>query len=182
MRVVAFAGSLRKASYNRGVLFALGELAPPEMAIEIHGIDGIPLYDQDVETEGTPPSVQRLRDVITACDGLIIATPEYNAGIPGVLKNTVDWLSRPPGHSVLTGKPSAVLGVTPGQLGTARAQGQLRAALEFSTAPVMPGPQVFIGRAREKFDAEGRLTDEKTRAYLAKYLAAFASWVNRNTP
>lgn len=179
MRIVAIAGSLRKASFNRAILWALAELAPPGLALEIHEIGEIPLFNQDVEAQGTPPAVQRLRDAVAAANGLLVATPEYNAGVPGVLKNTIDWLSRPPGTSVLAGKPAALVGVTPGQLGTARAQAQLRAAFEFSGAPVMPAPQVFIGQAREKFDADGRLTDEKTRQHLAKFLAAFEVWMRR---
>lgn len=182
MRIVAIVGSLRRASYNRSLLFNVAELVPAGVEIEIHPITEIPLFDEDVEAEGTPPAVQRLRDAIAAADGLLVATPEYNAGAPGVLKNTVDWLSRPPGRSVLIGKPVALVGATPGQLGTARAQGQLRAAFEFTASPVMPSPQVFIGRAGEKFDASGRLTDEKTRAFVASFLIAFARWIERNAP
>lgn len=182
MRIVAISGSLRKASYNRAILFALADVAPSGLALEIQPIRDLPFFDQDVEAEGTPEPVQQLRDAVAAADGLLIATPEYNAGVPGVLKNTVDWLSRPPGRSVLTGKPCAVLGVTPGQLGTARAQAQLRAALEFSSAPILPGPQVFVGRARERFDADGRLTDDKTREYLGTFLQAFVRWIERNAP
>lgn len=182
MRIVAIAGSLRRASFNRALLFNVAELAPAGMAIEIHPIADIPMFDQDVEAEGTPPPVQRLRDGIAAADGLLVATPEYNAGTSGVLKNTVDWLSRPPGKSVLLGKPVALIGATPGQLGTARAQGQLRAAFEFTASPVMPSPQVFIGRAREKFDESGRLTDERTRTFIASFLVAFTRWIERNAP
>ena len=182
MRIVAMSGSLRRASFNHAILFALAEVAPSGLAVEIQPIGEIPLFNQDVEAQGTPEPVQRLRDAIAAADGVLVATPEYNAGMPGVLKNTIDWLSRPPGKSVLSGKPTALVGVTPGQLGTARAQGQLRAAFEFVAAPVMPAPQVFVGQARDKFDADGRLTDEKTRAYLKTFMAAFARWVVRNAP
>lgn len=182
MRIVAISGSLRKASFNRSILFALAEVAPVGMAIEIQPIAEVPLFNQDVEAEGTPEAVQRLRDAIAAADGVLVATPEYNAGMPGVLKNAIDWLSRPPGRSVLGGKPTALVGVTPGQLGTARAQGQLRAAFEFVAAPVMPAPQVFVGHARDKFDADGRLTDQKTRTYLKTFMEAFARWVTRNAP
>lgn len=135
-----------------------------------------------MEAQGTPEPVQRLRDAIAVADAVLVATPEYNAGMPGVLKNAIDWLSRPPGRSVLQGKPAALVGVTPGLLGTARAQGQLRAAFEFSAAPVMPAPQVFVGQARDKFDADGRLTDEKTRAYLKTFMEAFVRWIERNAP
>ena len=179
MRIVAIAGSLRKGSYNRSLLFNIGELLPEGVAIEIQPIADVPLFNEDDEVKGTPEAVGRLRDAVKAADGLLVATPEYNAGVPGVLKNTIDWLSRPPGKSVLTGKPIAVLGASPGVLGTARAQVHLRAAFEFNAAPVMPSPQVFIGQARDKFDADGRLTDEKTRAFLRKFLEAYAVWVRR---
>jgi chromate reductase len=182
MRIVAMSGSLRKASYNRAILFALADVAPSGVAIEIQPIGEIPLFNQDVEAEGIPEPVQRLRDAITAADAVLVATPEYNAGMPGVLKNAIDWVSRPPGRSVLQAKPAAIVGVTPGQLGTARAQGQLRAAFEFCAAPVMPAPQVFVSLARDKFDADGRLTDEKTRAYLKTFMAAFVRWIERNAP
>ncbi len=182
MRIVAISGSLRNGSYNRSLLFNIGELLPEGMAIEIQPIVEIPLFNEDDEAKGTPEAVTRLRDAVKAADGLLVATPEYNAGVPGVLKNTIDWLSRPPGKSVLTGKPTAILGVSPGVLGTARAQAHLRTALEFNAAPVMPSPQVFIGQARDKFDAEGRLTDDKTRAFLGKFLDAYAVWVRRFPP
>jgi chromate reductase len=182
MRIVAISGSLRRASYNRSLLFAIAEVAPVGMALEIQPIAEIPFFNQDVEAQGTPEPVQRLRDAVAAADGLLVATPEYNAGAPGVLKNTIDWLSRPARGSVLTGKPTGLVGVTPGQLGTARAQGQLRAAFEFAAAPVMPSPQVFISLAREKFDADGRLTDERTRAALKTFMEAFQRWVQRNAP
>ena len=182
MRIVAISGSLRKASYNRSILFALAEVAPVGMALEIQPIAEIPFFDQDVEAQGIPEPVQRLRDAVAAADGLLVATPEYNAGTTGVLKNTIDWLSRPAAESVLKGKPTGLVGVTPGQLGTARAQGQLRAAFEFAAAPVMPSPQVFVNRAREKFDADGRLTDEKTRDFLGTFMVAFERWVRRNSP
>ena len=182
MRIVAISGSLRKASFNRQFSLLSPRWRQSAWRSRSSRSREIPLFNQDVEAEGTPEAVQRLRDAIAAADGVLVATPEYNAGMPGVLKNTIDWLSRPPGKSVLGGKPTALVGVTPGQLGTARAQGQLRAAFEFVAAPVMPSPQVFVGQARDKFDADGRLTDDKTRAYLRTFMAAFARWVARNAP
>jgi chromate reductase len=179
MRIVAIAGSLRKGSYNRSLLFNLGELLPEGLAIEIQPIADVPLFNEDDEAQGTPEAVARLREAVKAADGLLVATPEYNAGVPGVLKNAVDWLSRPAGKNVLGGKPIAIVGATPGALGTARAQAQLRAAFEYNAAPVMPSPQVFVSQARDKFDADGRLTDERTRAFLRKFLEAYAVWVRR---
>lgn len=182
MRIVAVAGSLRRASFNRSLLFNLAELAPEGMALEIHSLAEVPVFNPDDEATGTPAAVQRLREAIAAADGLLVITPEYNAGIPGVLKNALDWLSRPAGKSVLVGKPTAIAGVTTGSLGTARAQAQLRALLDHTATPVLPAPQVYIGLARDKFDADGRLTDEKTRAFAQKFLAAFAEWVRRLSP
>jgi chromate reductase len=182
MHIIALCGSLRRGSFNRALLVACVELAPAGMTIEVRTVDGVPLFNEDDEAQGAPEAVARLREAIGAADGLLVATPEYNAGVPGVLKNALDWLSRPPGKSALRSKPVAILGTSPGVLGTARAQAHLRASFEFNACPVMPSPQVFVGMAREKFDADLRLTDEKTRAFLAKHLEAFATWVQRNGP
>jgi len=177
--VVGFAGSLRRGSYNRALLRAVAELAPQEMAFEAVSIDEVPLFNQDLEAEGDPPGVTRLREAVAAADGLLIATPEYNHGVPGVTKNVVDWLSRPPRRSVLDGKPVAVLGASPGITGSARGQSQLRQAFVFTNSPVMPQPEVPVYRANEKFDDEGRLTDERTRAHLQRFLRAFVDWIGR---
>jgi chromate reductase len=116
---------------------------------------------------------------VRAADGLLIATPEYNHGVPGVLKNTIDWLSRPPEGSALRGKPAALMGASPGMVGTARSQSQLRQAFEFTDTHAMNQPELLVARAHEKFDQNGVLTDSATRAFLAKFLAAFADWVAR---
>ena len=181
MKIVGISGSLRKASYNRMLLQACAELAPDGMTIDVHTIEGVPLFNEDDEPSGDSEAVARLKAAIARADGLLVVTPEYNGSVPGVLKNAVDWLSRSSGGTtVLKGKPAGIVGTSPGILGTVRAQAHLRAALEHNAAPVMPVPQVFVGGAREKFDAEGRLVDEKTRMFLAKYLEAFAEWVRRN--
>ena len=180
MKITALAGSLRAASFNKALLAACVELAPEGMHIELHTLHGVPPFNEDDEKAGTPEAVERLRAALGGADGLLVATPEYNAGVPGVLKNAIDWLSRPPGRSALQAKPVAVLGASPGTLGTARAQAHLRAAFEFNACPVLPSPQVFVGGARDKFDASLRLTDEKTRAFVAKFLAAFDTWVRKN--
>jgi chromate reductase len=178
MRVAGLAGSLRRKSFNLALLRACVELAPEGMTIDVHTAHGFTLFNEDEEAS-PPDAVRALRDAVSAADALLVATPEYNAGVPGVLKNAIDWLSRPPGRGALQGKPVAILGATPGTLGTARAQAHLRAAFEFNGCPVMPSPQVFVGSARDRFDAELRLTDERTRAYLPKFLAAFESWVKK---
>ena len=175
--MTAFAGSLRAGSYNRALLRAAVEVGPDEMGIEIVDISGIPLYDADLETERLPESVAAFKRAIAAADGLLIATPEYNHGVPGVTKNAIDWASRPPRESPLNGKPVGIMGASPGMTGTARGQSQLRQAFEFTNSYCMPQPEILVARAREKFDAAGRLTDEATREHLAKFLAAFGDWI-----
>jgi chromate reductase len=179
LRVAGFAGSLRKASFNRALLRAAVELAPARMTIDVLEIGGIPVFDADVEAEGDPPPVAAFKRGIGSADGLLIATPEYNHGVPGATKNVIDWASRPPRKSVLDGKPVAVMGATPGMGGTARGQAQLRQAFTFTNSYAMPQPEILVARAGEKFDADGRLVDETTREYLAKFLVAFAAWIER---
>ena len=174
MRVLGISGSLRSGSYNRALLRAARELAPAGMEIVDFDLRELPFYDGDVEAAGDPASVHAFKDAIRAADALLIATPEYNRGIPGVLKNAVDWASRPPLGSPLTGKPVAITGASTGLGGTARAQEQLRAALEFSRADVLAQPEVLVPEAYLSIDDEGRLVDEDARARLAELLAALA--------
>ena len=175
--IVGIAGSLRQGSYNRALLGAARELAPPALEISIHDLAGIPLFSEDVERAGIPPAVTRLREAVKEASGLLVATPEYNHGVPGVMKNAIDWLSRPPGRHVLNGKPAAILGASPGLTGTARAQSQLRQSLVFTNTLVMLQPEALIAGAHDKFDAGGRLTDATTREFLGQFLEAFAHWV-----
>jgi chromate reductase len=177
--VVGFAGSLRRGSYNRALLRAATELAPSALHIVIHELDDIPLYNGDVEAAGAPSTVVQLRDAIRKADGLLIATPEYNHGVPGVLKNTIDWLSRPPGDSALNGKVAAVMGASPGTIGTARGQSQLRQAFVFTNTYALLQPEVLVGRAHQKFDADGRLVHQATREFLATFLERFADLIAR---
>jgi chromate reductase len=180
--VVGFAGSLRRGSYNRALLRAASELAPPALHIVIHELDAIPLYNGDIEAAGTPSAVVQLRDAIRQADGLLIATPEYNHGVPGVLKNTIDWLSRPPRASALDGKVAAIMGASPGMTGTARGQSQLRQAFVFTNTYALLQPEVLVGRAHEKFDADGRLVHQATRDFLATFLQRFADWLALHVP
>lgn len=177
--ILGLAGSLRKASYNRALLRACVKLAPEGVTIAAHDLDGVPLYNGDVEAAGDPPGVVALKQAIAAADGVLFVTPEYNHGVPGVMKNALDWASRPARGAPLGGKPVGIIGASPGQTGSARGQSQLRQAFEFTNSFCMPQPEILVFRAHEKFDAAGELTDEKTSLYLGKYLEALRDWVLR---
>lgn len=178
MLVCGVAGSLRKGSFNRSLLRAASELAPEGMSIRIHDIADIPPYNADVEAAGDPRPVVAFKDAIRGADALLIVTPEYNYGLPGVLKNAIDWASRPPTQSVLRHKPAAIMGASPGGGGTARAQLQLRQSFVFTQTPVVLASEVLVARAHEKFDPEGRLHDEKTRELVKGLLVALADWLS----
>jgi chromate reductase len=175
VRVLGIPGSLRAGSYNRALLQAARELAPEGMEIIDVDLRGLPFYDGDVEAAGDPEPVSAFKEAIRSADALLIATPEYNRGVPGVLKNAVDWASRPPLGSPLAGKPVAIMGASTGRGGTARAQEQLRAALEFSRASVLNEPEVLVPEAYMRFDEQGRLTDDETRREIAALLEVVAS-------
>jgi chromate reductase len=179
MHVLGIAGSLRKASFNRALLRAAQELAPKEMEITVFDLAPIPPYNQDVEKEGDPAPVAALKDAMRAADALLFVSPEYNYGIPGVLKNAIDWASRPPGKSPLNGKPAAIMGASQGTGGTIRMQLALRQAFLFTETHAMLKPEVLVARAQEKFDAEGRLTDPKTREFVGTFLAALVPWAQK---
>lgn len=176
-QVLGFAGSLRQASYNRALLRTAIELAPPELNIETFDLLDIPIFNEDVEAKGDPQSVQDFKKAIGDADGLLIATPEYNYGIPGVLKNAIDWASRPPGKSTLYGKPAAIMGASQGAGGTIRSQLALRQTFLFVEVYAMLKPEILIANSRDKFDDKGNLTDERTREFLVKFLKSFASWI-----
>jgi len=148
------------------------------MTIEAFDIAPIPAYNEDVRQQGFPAPVEELRSRIKAADGLLIVTPEYNYSIPGVLKNAVDWASRPP-EQPFDGKPIGIMGASGGALGTARAQYHLRQCFIFLNGHVMNRPEVMIPQAQNKFDADGKLTDQQTRDFVAAHLAAFKAWVLR---
>ena len=179
IKVLGFAGSLRRSSYNRALIRAAQALAPTGMSFDVIDLDDIPLYNGDVEAQGDPPGVAAFKSAIAAADGVVIATPEYNHGVPGVMKNAIDWASRPPRGAALGGKPVGLIGASPGMTGSARGQSQLRQAFEFTNSYCMPQPEILVYRAHEKFDAAGHLTDETTAKYLAAYLVAFHAWVLR---
>ncbi|MBI3783792.1 MAG: NAD(P)H-dependent oxidoreductase [Deltaproteobacteria bacterium] len=180
IRVLGIVGSLRAASYNGWLLRAAVDMAPAGMEIEIFSkLGDLPLFDQDLEARGDPETVRSFKAAIQSADALLFASPEYNFGMTGALKNAIDWASRPPGKSVLSGKPAAIMGASPGSLGTARAQLQLRQSLLATQTYAMLQPEVLVAKAHEKFDAQGRLTDEPTRKLLQRFLQAFAEWVAR---
>jgi len=178
IRVLGISGSLRRGSYNTSLLRAAGELLPEGMSLETFDLSPIPLYNEDLRAAGYPPAVQELRDTIAAADALLIATPEYNYGLPGVLKNAIDWASRPPDQP-MNGKPLAILGATPGILGTVRAQMNLRQVCVYLNMIPVNKPEVLIGKVHEKIDAEGRLTDELTRKFIGELLVSLADLTRR---
>ncbi len=172
--VLAIAGSLRRGSWNRRVLHAAAGLAPPSLRITMYDdLAAIPMFNEDLEAP-PPPVVEALRARVAGADGLLIATPEYNRSIPGVLKNAIDWLSR---SDVLTGKPVGVLGATPGPWGTRLAQAELSRVLAATEAVVMPAPAIFLRGAAQLFDADGRLIDGDVRDRLTAFGAALARWI-----
>ena len=158
---------------------AAQELAPEGMRIDIFDLAPIPLYNQDLEINGDPEPVAALKTALLEADALLLVTPEYNYGVPGVLKNAIDWASRPPNRSGLRGKPAAIMGASPGPSGTIRAQGQLRQVFVFTQTLALLQPEVLVSHALEKFDKDGRLTDEKTREHVRKQLEALRDWTLR---
>lgn len=149
------------------------------MSIDTFDLADVPLYNGDVEAAGDPPGVAAFKNAIHAADAVLLVTPEYNHGVSGVMKNAVDWASRPARDAALNGKPVGIIGASPGQVGTARGQSQLRQAFEFTNSFCMPQPEILVFRAHEKFDAAGELTDAKTAEYLTKYLEALRAWTLR---
>jgi chromate reductase, NAD(P)H dehydrogenase (quinone) len=181
VKILGFCGSLRVNSYNAAALRAAGELLPDGTTLETFDIAPIPLYNEDVRAKGLPPAVLAFRERIAAADALLIVTPEYNYSVPGVLKNAIDWASRPP-EQPFDGKPVAIMGASPGMLGTARAQYHLRQMFVFLNAHLLNKPEVMIAAAPTKFDDRGRLTDEKTREMIGRLLTSLRDWSVRLRP
>ena len=175
--VLAISGSLRRDSYNGLLLRAASASAPAGMQIQLYDdLASLPLFSEDLEADAVPDGVRRLREHIANADAVIIATPEYNQSVPGVLKNAIDWLSRPP-DEVLAGKPVAVIGASAGRWGTRLAQSHLRHVLYAVEALVMPQPSLFIGNAAKVFDDTGRIMDESTTRVLQDLLLCFDVWI-----
>lgn len=178
MKILGISGSLRKGSFNTSALRAAAELAPEGVEIDTFDIGTLPLFDQDKEQTPTPEVVEFKRRIREA-DAIIFSTPEYNYSIPGVLKNAIDLASRPYGDSAWDGKPALIMGASGGNLATARAQYDLRKVMVFLNMFPINKPEVMIGTAQDKFDAEGNLTDETTRKIIAKAVSALVDWTRR---
>lgn len=178
IRIVAFAGSLRRASLNRGLVRAAADVAPDGVTVQVLDLHDLPMYNADEEARGTPPAVQTFKQAVADADALLIATPEYNYSVSGALKNALDWASRrlgPDQPPAIQGKPAAIMGAG-GRFGTVRAQTHLRYILVHNDVKVLNSPQVMLARARDKFDADGNLVDEETRAEIRDLVEALAAW------
>jgi chromate reductase len=173
--VLGICGSLRQGSFNRAALDTAIELRPPGMEVTVADISQIPLYNEDVRAQGFPSPVETLRQQIKAADALLFACPEYNYSMSGVLKNAIDWASRPPDQP-FAGKPAAIIGAAAGMAGGARAQLHLRHSMVFLDMHPLNKPEVLIFQAQNKFDASGRLTDEVARGLLGDLMKALLAW------
>jgi len=177
-RILGIAGSLRQGSYNRAALRAAARLAPEGVTLEVFDLDGIPPYNQDEETR-PPARVAELKARIRAADAILFSTPEYNYSIPGVLKNAIDWASRPYGDSAWNGKPAAVMGASVALQGTSRAQYHLRQVFVYLDMHPLNQPEVMIADAARRFDEHGNLTDEKARESIRQLLTGLVHWSRR---
>lgn len=173
--IVGIAGSLRRHSFNLGLLRAAATMMPDGATLDVHAIAGIPLYNADEEAAGTPPAVAALKDAVAAADGLVLATPEYNNGIPGAFKNAIDWMSRPPGDipRVFGGKPVAIMGASPSPFGAVLSQVAWLPVLRLLGTQPWFGGRLAVPGAGKLFDAEGQLTDAETRERLRAFMAGF---------
>jgi chromate reductase len=176
IRVVGFAGSLRSGSYNLALLRTAARSAPAGMVVDVVDISAVPVFNVDLE-HGPPDAVADFQSKIRAADGVLISTPEYNAGMAGVTKNLIDWASRPSGKAVLAGKPVAVMGATRGNWGTVRAQAQLRQSLSSIGAFDMKKPEIMVPHAASKFDTDGHLSDADVLRRLDLFMGAFHRWI-----
>lgn len=177
--ILGLSGSLRRASFNAGLLRAAAEVAPEGVTIGIGTIRDVPLYDADLEAaDGLPPAVATLQHQLAEAQGLLLVTPEYNNGIPGVFKNAIDWMSRGPGLALFVGKPVAVLGASPGGFGTVMAQAHWLPVLRTLKADLWADGRMLVSRAQGSFDAQGNLTSAETRATLTEFIRGFARRVS----
>lgn len=180
MKIAVLVGSLRRESWTRKVANALIELAPKSLSFEHVEIGALPNYNQDLDPDHSPAEWVTFRNLVRPVDGVLFATPEYNRSVPGVLKNAIDVGSRPYGKSVWSGKPAGLVSVTPGALGAFGANHALRQSLVFLDMPAMQQPEAYINQVASVFDADGKVTNEKSRELFTKFMASFASWVERH--
>lgn len=176
-RILSFAGSLRKGSYNKALIRAAVELSPENVTIEVFDLEGIPPFNQDLENTPTT-RVKEFKEKIRSADAILIATPEYNYSIPGVLKNALDWASRPYQENVLKGKPVAIMSASTGKFGGARAQYHLRQTFIMPNMYVLNQPEIMLAAAAENVDVSGRLTNEQTRTLIRQLIEALMAWTN----
>ena len=178
-KVAVIVGSLRKGSYNRLMAQAAAEVAPRSLELEIVEIGALPLYNEDEDHENPPAAWTQFREQVKSADALLFLTPEYNRSVPGVLKNAIDVGSRPYGHSAWACKPGAIISVSPGAMGGFGANHHLRQSFVFLDVPLMQQPEAYIGGAGKLFDENGRLTNDRTREFLQKFMASFAGWIEK---
>jgi chromate reductase len=178
LKILTFAGSLRKGSYNKALIRAAIEVAPENVTMEVFDLEGIPPFNQDNENN-PPPKVKEFKEKIRNADALLIATPEYNYSMPGVLKNAIDWASRPYQDNSLANKPVAIMSASVGRLGGARAQYHLRQSFVFLNMYPVNQPEVMLPNAADNVDANGRLTNEQTRMLIKQLIEALVAWTNR---
>ena len=178
VKILGIAGSLRKGSYNRSALRAAQNLLPDNARMVIFELDGIPPFNQDLEMQPAP-AVSELKSKVRFADAILFVTPEYNYSVPGVLKNAIDWVSRPHGDNAWDGKPVAIMGASIGMLGTARAQYHLRQIFVYLNMYALNRPEVMIPNAADKFDANGDLVDEDTRKRIRELMSALTNWTIR---
>jgi chromate reductase len=181
-RILGIAGSLRRASRNRGLVRAAAEVAPPGVEVVPFDIGALPLLNLDLEASGDPEPVRALKDALYAADALLLATPEYNHSVPGVLKNAIDWASRSPARSALYHKPIALMGASPGMGGTMRAQAAWQQILTHAESYLLLRPEIFIPFAARHFDDEGNLVDPELRAQVRAQVAALVAWARLLEP
>jgi chromate reductase len=180
LKVLGFAGSLRRGSYNKALLRAAADLVPEDMNIEIFDLEGIPPFNQDTE-ENMPEKVREFKTKIREADAILISSPEYNYSVPGVLKNAIDWASRPYGDNPFDGKPVSIVSASIGMLGGARAQYHLRQIFVFLNMYPINRPEVIVPFAQDKFDANGKLLDDNTKKFLEQLLHNLANWTRKLT-
>jgi chromate reductase len=178
VRIIGIAGSLRRLSYNRASLRAAATLLPPDTTLDIFELDGLPGFCED-EEKNPPGKIVEFKKRIRAADAVLFVTPEYNYSVPGLLKNAIDWASRPYGDSAWNGKPAAIMGASIGRIGTARAQYHLRQMMVFLNMYPINQPEVMITNAAPLFDGDGNLTDEDTKNHIRKLLQNLADWTRR---